>query len=202
MSRKKAFDLFEEVISNDKELYFSNNTDYLEFSKKFSIKHHIERETLFLFFNCFISPIISIILLKNAGVFDNGKADIFFPTVPLFFSTIIFFVAVFFFSFYFLDKFLSKRNFKTKNEEERLRYVRKKFIHNFEQLSISIELKNMLKLAISDYEYRKLISIKGFISYAQLRIFINSQNNIDDMIYNDEQNNEHEKRLKKFIVIK
>lgn len=178
MNIKKIQDL----IKKEETEYFNSKKDYSEFSKHFSFKPFFERNGMIIAFLSLLGgvgslPIILFILIPVLGLdysllgfFLSSFLFLFVCIGPLFIS-------------YFVNNIINHKNFfKTqKNMKEHEEYIKNKMIPYFDQLNVSDNILNILKIELSDDQFINFMVDNSKPSYKDLKKWLHKEIKIQNL---------------------
>ena len=172
----------EALIKKEEAEYFNTKKDYSEFSKHFSFKPFFERNGMIIAFLSLLGgvgslPIILFILIPVLGLdysllgfFLSSFLFLFVCIGPLFIS-------------YFVNNIINHKNFfKTqKNMKEHEEYIKNKMIPYFDQLNVSDNILNILKIELSDDQFINFMVDNSKPSYKDLKKWLHKEIKIQNL---------------------
>ena len=172
----------EALIKKEETEYFNTKKDYSEFSKHFSFKPFFERNGMIIAFLSLLGgvgslPIILFILIPVLGLdysllgfFLSSFLFLFVCIGPLFIS-------------YFVNNIINHKNFfKTqKNMKEHEEYIKNKMIPYFDQLNVSDNILNILKIELSDDQFINFMVDNSKPSYKDLKKWLHKEIKIQNL---------------------
>ena len=172
----------EALIKKEEAEYFNTKKDYSEFSKHFSFKPFFERNGMIIAFLSLLGgvgslPIILFILIPVLGLdysllgfFLSSFLFLFVCIGPLFIS-------------YFVNNIINHKNFfKTqKNMKEHEEYIKNKMIPYFDQLNVSDNILNILKIELSDDQFINFMVDNSKPSYKDLKKWLHKETKIQNL---------------------
>ena len=172
----------EALIKKEEAEYFNTKKDYSEFSKHFSFKPFFERNGIIIAFLSLLGgvgslPIILFILIPVLGLdysllgfFLSSFLFLFVCIGPLFIS-------------YFVNNIINHKNFfKTqKNMKEHEEYIKNKMIPYFDQLNVSDNILNILKIELSDDQFINFMVDNSKPSYKDLKKWLHKEIKIQNL---------------------
>ena len=172
----------EALIKKEEAEYFNTKKDYSEFSKHFSFKPFFERNGMIIAFLSLLGgvgslPIILFILIPVLGLdysllgfFLSSFLFLFVCIGPLFIS-------------YFVNNIINHKNFfKTqKNMKEHEEYIKNKMIPYFDQLNVSDNILNILKVELSDDQFINFMVDNSKPSYKDLKKWLHKEIKIQNL---------------------
>lgn len=178
MNIKKIQDL----IKKEETEYFNNKKDYSEFSKHFSFKPFFERNGMIIAFLSLLGgigtlPIILFMLIPILGLdysllgfFLSSFLFLFVCISPLFIS-------------YFVNNFINHNTFfrTQKNIKNHQQYIENKMMPYFDELNVSDNVLNTLKVELSDDQFINLMMDNSNPSYQDLKKWLHKETKIENL---------------------
>ena len=178
MNIKKIQDL----IKKEETEYFNSKKDYSEFSKHFSFKPFFERNGMIIAFLSLLGgigtlPIILFILIPVLGLdysllgfFLSSFLFLFVCISPLFIS-------------YFVNNFINHNTFfrTQKNIKNHEQYIENKMMPYFDELNVSDNVLNTLKVELSDDQFINLMMDNSNPSYQDLKKWLHKETKIENL---------------------
>ena len=178
MNIKKIQDL----IKKEETEYFNSKKDYSEFSKHFSFKPFFERNGMIIAFLSLLGgigtlPIILFMLIPILGLdysllgfFLSSFLFLFVCISPLFIS-------------YFVNNFINHNTFfrTQKNIKNHEQYIENKMMPYFDELNVSDNVLNTLKVELSDDQFINLMMDNSNPSYQDLKKWLHKETKIENL---------------------
>ena len=172
----------ETIIKKEEAEYFNTKKDYSEFSKHFSFKPFFERNGMIIAFLSLLGgigtlPIILFILIPVLGL-DNSLLGFFLSSFLFLFVCI----SPLFISYFVNNIIHHNKFFKTqKDMKAHEEYIENKMMPYFDQLNISDNVLNILKVELSDDQFINLMVDNSKPSYKDLKKWLHKENKIQNL---------------------
>jgi len=172
----------ESLIKKEETEYFNSKKDYSEFSKYFSFKSFFERNGMIVAFLSLLGgvgalPIILFMLIPILGL-GNSLLGFFLS------SFIFLFVCIgpLFISYFFNNIIHHNKFFKTKkNMKDHEEYIENQMMPYFDQLNVSDNVLNILKVELSDAQFINLMVDNSKPSYQDLKKWLHKETKIENL---------------------
>ena len=172
----------EDVIKKEEMEYFNIKKDYSEFSKHFSFKPFFEKNGIETVFASFFLGIFTIPVNLHISTILGLSNDL--PLRLFFTLSIFFFVSISpLFISYFTNKIINHNKFfKTqKNMKEHEDYIENQMMPYFDELNVSDNVLNALKVELSDDQFINLMMDNSNPSYQDLKKWLHKETKIENL---------------------
>lgn len=172
----------ESIIKKEETDYLNTKKDYSKFSKHFSFKPFFERNGIEIVFVSLIGSVftlpINLYISSILGLSQDLSLRFFF-TLFLFLLTVItpLFISYFTNKIINYTKFFKTQTNITFHEE----YIKNKIMPYFDQVTISDDVLNILKVELSDDQFINLMMDNSKPSYKDLKEWLHKETKIQNL---------------------